>query len=103
MDIAQPDDMKVVSMAPYEYIHYQCSGGREFLCLCLELRFGTRSVNIELSDTEIAKLTINSKQFISGIRSEFIENCDEFEHSRHIKEFENWPVVKSALKKWHGR
>lgn len=103
MGIDEPEDIEVVSMEPYEYIHYKSSNGRIFMDLCYESGFAIYSAIIELTPAEIRRLNSSTSQFISEIRVSFSSNREYFEQRRDIKEFKNWPVVKNAINKWHGR
>jgi hypothetical protein len=103
MSIAEPSDIEVVSMAPYEHIHYQSTDGRVFMNLCYESGFASYSVDIELTPSEIKRLQSSPEQFISEMRSNYASNKNYFETNREIKEFKDWAVVKLAIDKWHGR
>ncbi len=92
-------------MSPYEYIHYESSDGRVFMKFSHESGFGTYSTDIELTPEEIGKLKDCASDFIDAMRSQFSHETKRFnfQKNRHINDFGDWPVVKEAINKWHGR
>jgi len=106
MNIIEPKNIEVISLHPYEYVHYLDDMGRNFLSLHQEVGFGSYSENIILTDAESQKLNKDKLKFIRQLISTFNLKTKTFEfhnNERHISNFNHWACVKVALDKWHGR
>jgi hypothetical protein len=105
MNSVQAQELKVLGMCPYEYVHYRSSEGREFLSLGHESGFLSYNENIELTQNEILELAVRGIAFINELRATFSHSKKQFLfHSgqRNIVNFDQWASVKSALKSWHS-
>ncbi|WP_143730610.1 hypothetical protein [Microbulbifer sp. GL-2] len=106
MDIIEPESIEVLSLSPYEHIHYKDSEGRDFLVLHQEVGFFGYSEVIILTNEESRKLDQEKSKFIKRLLATFDLKTKTFgfhKNQRCVPDFKSWPCVKVALDKWHGR
>jgi hypothetical protein len=106
MNIIESKIIEVISMSPYEHVHYLDDTGRNFLSLHQEVGFAGYSESIILTDEESVNLNQDKAKFIKQLISTFDSKTNTFKfhnNQRHIPEFRNWACVKVAIDKWHGR